>query len=199
MQIRSQYLIQDNHNDYTSEPLPSHGPLGICLLSCTHVCASLPTSSPPFCGTHAYPLHPLPRPRPRPRSLSLSLSLSLSAFARSVYAWKLEVLPRCPAAARGSRGKNATLLIIKYARDAVWEGRTGGRRARGLCVIRGCTVWFGSTSPERSTKEFQRNSRELWRRLFGGFRKKILFYLLYEKKCQCYYARSIKWLHLNTR
>ena len=107
MQIRSQYLIQDNHNDYTSEPPFSRA--CICLLSCTHVCIPSPdTYSPPFCGTHAYPFHP-------PAS---SVPSRASARSCTVGSWKCLGAPRRSA---GSRGKNATLLIIKYARDGAQE------------------------------------------------------------------------------
>lgn len=144
MQIRSQYLIQDNHNDYTSEPLPSHGP-SVSASSRVHTCARpaaryLPTLL--FAGRTLILFTPSPSPAP---ALPLRDPCTLGSWKCCLDA------PRRPA---GSRGKNATLLIIKYARDAVWEGRTGGR-GRDLCVIRGCTVWFGSTSPERSTKEFR--------------------------------------------
>lgn len=132
MQIRSQYLIQDNHNDYTSEHPFSRA--CICLLSCTHVCIPSPdTYSPPFCGTHAYPFHPS------------SSSVPSRAPARSctVGSWKCLGAPRRSA---GSRGKNATLLIIKYAAmEPKKEGREGGD---GLHVIHECTVWFRSTRQE---------------------------------------------------
>lgn len=133
MQIRSQYLIQDNHNDYTSEPPFSRA--CICLLSCTHVCIPSPdTYSPPFCGTHAYPFHPS----------SSSVPSRASARSCTVGSWKCLGAPRRSA---GSRGKNATLLIIKYARDGAQERGAGGRR-NGLHVIHECTVWFGSTRRE---------------------------------------------------
>lgn len=156
MQIRSQYLIQDNHNDYTSEASPFSRAQYLPPLVYTRVRpfrrpmpdTYLPTYSPPFgIGTHAYPFHPLSRPRPRRRPCLPSLARS---WCCTLGSWKCLDAPRRPA---GSRGKNATLLIIKYARDAVSEGGRDGR-GRGGCVIRGCTVWFGSTSPERSTKEF---------------------------------------------
>lgn len=121
MQIRSQYLIQDNHNDYTSEPPFSRA--CICLLSCTHVCIPSPdTYSPPFCGTHAYPFHP--------SSSSSSVPSRASARSCTVGSWKCLGAPRRSA---GSRGKNATLLIIKYARDGAQERGAGGRRT--VCTL----------------------------------------------------------------
>jgi hypothetical protein len=66
--IRSQYLIQDNHNDYTSGPPFSRA--RICLLSCTHTCASRRLEYPPPLSIPVDALlHPsrpaLPRPPPR--------------------------------------------------------------------------------------------------------------------------------------
>lgn len=121
MQIRSQYLIQDNHNDYTSEPPFSRA--CICLLSCTHVCIPSPdTRSPPFfCGTHAYPFRP-----PAP-----SVPSRASARSCTVGSWKCLDAPRRSA---GSRGKNATLLIIKYARDGAQERRAEGREGT-VCTL----------------------------------------------------------------
>lgn len=118
MQIRSQYLIQDNHNDYTSEPPFSRA--RICLLSCTHVCIPSPdTYSPPFCGTHAYPFRP-----------PFSVPSRASVRSCTVGSWKC---PGAPRRSAGSRGKNATLLIIKYARDGAQE-RRGGREGT-VCTL----------------------------------------------------------------
>jgi len=134
MQIRSQYLIQDNHNDYTSEPPFSRA--CICLLSCTHMYIPSPdTYSPPFCGTHAYPFHPP----------SSSVPSRASARSCTVGSWKCLGAPRRSA---GSRGKNATLLIIKYAHDGAQERRAGREGGNDLHVTHECTVWFGSTRQE---------------------------------------------------
>lgn len=114
--------------------LPSHGP--VSASSRVHTCVSrrpIPTLL-LFCGTHAYPFHPPSSPVPS----------RVSARSCMVGSWKCLGAPRRSA---GSRGKNATLLIIKYARDGTQE-RRGGREGNGLHVIHECTVWFGSTRQE---------------------------------------------------
>lgn len=94
MQIRGQYLIQDNHDDYTSQSAFSRGRGNVM---CAHT------------YTHA---HAIPSPH-HDRSSSFffpSPSVFLSTLSR------LRNASDRPQA--GSRGKNASLLIIQYARDA---------------------------------------------------------------------------------
>lgn len=94
MQIRGQYLIQDNHDDYTSQSAFSRGRGNVM---CAHT------------YTHA---HAIPSPH-HDRSSSfffLPPSVFLSTLSR------LRNASDRPQA--GSRGKNASLLIIQYARDA---------------------------------------------------------------------------------
>lgn len=156
MQIRSQYLIQDNHNDYTSEPPFSRAraPLPVSLpLVYTRVRASTarytvsPPHPPPLFAGRALILLTLPPSLTSVLFLAPTRSCTLGS-------WKCLDALRRPA---GSRGKNATLLIIKYARDAARGRREGGKEGgtNGRYVICGCTVWFGSTCRKR------------WRR--GGF------------------------------
>lgn len=113
--------------------LPSHGP--VSASSRVHTCVSrrpIPTLL-LFAGRTLI-LFTLPSPCP-PRA---------SVRSCTVGSWKC---PGAPRRSAGSRGKNATLLIIKYARDGAREreGREGGN---GLHVIHECTVWFGSTRQE---------------------------------------------------
>lgn len=91
MQIRGQYLIQDNHDDYTSQSAFSRGRGNV-------MCARTYTQA------HATPSPIMIAPLPFFSPIFLStLSRLRSALDR-------------PQA--GSRGKNASLLIIQYARDA---------------------------------------------------------------------------------
>lgn len=135
MQIRSQYLIQDNHNDYTSEPPFSR--VRICLLSCTHVCIPSPdTYSPPFLRDARLSFSP---------SLLLRLPSRVS-LCKIVYGWKLEV-PRCPAAVRGVSWQKCNAAYHKICPR--WSLRKRGEReGNDLHVIHECTVWFGSTRQE---------------------------------------------------
>lgn len=187
MQIRSQYLIQDNHNDYTSEPLPSHGP-SVSASSRVHTCAHPDTYllSSFLRDAYAYPFHPL------------LPCLPCLPFARSctLGSWKCLDAPRRPA---GSRGKNATLLIIKYARDAVWE------REGTVCVLYAdvqCGLQVPRPWDSRKNSGRRKFQRILERRLFGKVGKLCyLFYSSshYERECQYCHAMNIKWLCLNTR
>lgn len=137
--------------------LPSHGPARLCpylCLSCTHVCAHPQPDIPSLLLILLLFL----------RDARLSSSPSLPPLTSVLFlaptrsctlgSWKCLDALRRPA---GSRGKNATLLIIKYARDAARGRREGGKEGgtNGRYVICGCTVWFGSTCRKR------------WRR--GGF------------------------------
>lgn len=123
---------------------PSHGP-SVSASSRVHTCARpaaryLPTLLFARRTLILFTLSPSPAP-----ALPLRDPCTLGSWKCCLDA------PRRPA---GSRGKNATLLIIKYARDAVWEGRTGGRgpvRYTRMYSV----VWKYLADPERSTKEFR--------------------------------------------
>jgi len=108
--IRSQYLIQDNHNDYTSEPPFSRA--RICLLSCTHVCIPPPGIPSSLRGGRALtsfspcPAPPLSPPPPPPRGM--------------VRAW-LEV-GSAPMPSGGPRKCSSTRTAIVATKASRWKG-----------------------------------------------------------------------------
>lgn len=119
MQIRSQYLIQDNHNDYTSGPLPSHGPPRY-LPPLVYTRVRIPTDTyllSSFLRDARLSFSPSPSPSPPPPPCLCAI----------VYAWKLEV-PRCPAAARGVSWQKCNAAYHKICPRCSLRGR--GRSVR---------------------------------------------------------------------